>query len=100
MPNRRQTWPYRGAAESPPALTQSPDGLWSSARRFAGPLRAATEPRVGPRGVIPDGVRESDLGVDRVTPRGFDPMGTSDTRAPPQEASELIARVGRRTRRG
>ena len=98
MANRRRTWPYSGAAESPPAITVSPDTTLNSARSLAGPLRLGTEPRVGPRGVIPEGVRESDLGVDRVTPRGFDPMGTSDTRAPPQEPSELIARAGRRRR--
>lgn len=98
MPDRRRTWPYNGAAASPPALTQSPDGLLNSARSLAGPLRIGTAPGVGPRGA-PDGAYlDTDLGVDRVSPRGFDPMGTSDTRAPPQEPSELIARVGRRRR--
>ena len=98
MPNRRRSWPYNGAAASPAALTVSPDGLLSSSRSLVGPLRLGTEPRVGPRGVVSDGPGETDVGVDRVTPRGFDPMGTSDTRAPPQEASELISRVGRRRR--
>jgi hypothetical protein len=99
MPNRRQTWPYNGQAESPPAITVIPDTTTNSARSLAGPLRLGTEPRVGPRGNVNDGTfRESDLGVDRITPRGFDPMGTSDTRAPPQEASELISRAGRRRR--
>jgi hypothetical protein len=34
--------------------------------------------------------------MDRITPKGFDPLGTSDTRAPPQEASDLISREVRR----
>src|SRR5215471_2904000 len=95
MPNRNRSWPYRtGQAESPPSFTVSPDGLLVSSRSLAGPLRLGTEPRVGPRGNANDGgaYLDSDLGVDRITPRGFDPMGTSDTRAPPQEASELISR--------
>jgi len=97
MPNRRRTWPYNGAAASPPAITVSPDTDLNSARSLVGPLRLGTEPRVGPRGnANEDGPRGTDFGVDRVSPRGFDPMGTSDTRAPPQEASELISRAGRR----
>src|SRR5215469_3871947 len=98
MPNRRQTWPYSGEATSPPALTQSPDALLNSARRLAGPLRMGTAPGVGPRDNLDDEFRGSDLGMDRVSPRGFDPMGTSDTRAPPQEASELVTRAYRRRR--
>jgi len=101
MPNRNRSWPYRtGQAESPPSFTVSPDGLLVSSRSLAGPLRLGTEPRVGPRGNANDGgaYLDSDLGVDRISPRGFDPMGTSDTRAPPQEASELISRAGRRRR--
>jgi hypothetical protein len=30
--------------------------------------------------------------MDRVTPRGFDPAGTSDERAPRQERSLLLSR--------
>lgn len=98
MPNRRRTWPYDGAASSPPALTQSPDGLWNSARRFAGPLRVSTAPGVGPRGAPAANALDTDLGVDRITPRRFDPIGTQDERAPPFPSSELIARTGRRRR--
>jgi hypothetical protein len=36
--------------------------------------------------------------MDRISPRGFDPMGTSDTRAPAQEASDLLSREVRRGR--
>jgi hypothetical protein len=45
------------------------------------------------------GGNASDFGMDRVTPRGFDPLGTSDTRAPAQEASTLISKEVRRYKR-
>lgn len=69
----------------------TPDGYLRSERPLAGPLRLGTEPRVGPRGLLRDGTA-SDFEMDRITPRGFDPMGTSDTRAPPQEGSSLLSR--------
>ena len=97
MPNRRRTWPYEGQAASPPAITVSPDTDLNSARSLVGPLRLGTEPRVGPRGNADgDGPRGSDFGVDRVSPRGVDPMGWPVKRT--QEPSELISR-GRRNRR-
>lgn len=73
---------------------QHPDGVLKSDRSLAGPLRLGTEPRVGPKGFLRDG-NASDFGMDRVSPRGFDPMGTSDTRAPAQEASSLLSRETR-----
>lgn len=95
MPNRRQTWPYNGAAASPPALTQSPDGLWNSDRSFVGPLRMGTAPGVGPRrAVVAEGA--TDMGLDNITPRGIDPIGTSDLRGPAQPSSALINRYRRR----
>lgn len=81
----------------PTACFQAPDILERSDRSLAGPLRLGTEPRVGPKGgPMPGG---SDLGMDRVTPRGFDPMGTSLQREPRQEGSELISRQVRRYNR-
>jgi hypothetical protein len=78
---------------------QHPDAVLKSTRSLAGPLRFGTEPRVGPRGGLPDGEsRVSDFGMDRVSPRGFDPMGTSLTREPRQESSTLISRDVRRRR--
>jgi hypothetical protein len=59
-------------------------------------LRLGTAPGVGPRGAPPPG--GSDLGTDRVSPRGFDPLGTSDTRMPAQESSSLVSRDVRRKR--
>ena len=75
----------------------TPDGYLRSSRSLAGPLRYGTEPRVGPRDRLLGGM-PSDFEMDRVTPRGFDPMGTSDTRAPRQEDSVLIARSVRNRR--
>jgi hypothetical protein len=68
-----------------------------SNRSLAGPLRLGTSPGVGPRGAIRNG--SSDLGMDRITPRGFDPMGTSLEREPRQEASDLVAKEVRRSKR-
>jgi hypothetical protein len=68
-----------------------PEGFMRSGRPLAGPLRLGTEPRVGPKGLLRDG-STSDFGMDRVSPRGFDPMGTSLTRAPAQESSSLLSR--------
>lgn len=74
----------------PTAKFQTPDGIRRSDRSLAGPLRLGTSPGVGPRRM--GGPTATDFGVDRVSPRGFDPMGTSDTRAPAQEGSELVSR--------
>ena len=68
MPNARQSWPYNGAATSPAALTQTPDGLLNSDRSLAGPLRRGTSGNVGPvaRALGGNVVRgESDFGMDR-----------------------------------
>lgn len=86
---RQSEWPVVKREVVADFLT--PDGYLRSNRSVAGPLRLGTEPRVGPRGDISDS-RASDFGMDRVSPRGFDPMGTSDTRAPPQEGSTLLSR--------
>lgn len=72
-----------------------PDGYFRSDRPLAGPLRLGTEPRVGPRGLAGRGTA-SDMEMDRISPRGFDPAGTSDTRAPEQEPSYLLSRQIRR----
>ena len=99
--NQRE-WP-RGNPDgsernSPDAFFLTPDGYLKSGRSLAGPLRLGTEPRVGPRGALRDGTN-SDFGMDRVSPRGFDPEGTALTRYGPQEESPLISRQVRGTRR-
>lgn len=90
--NQRE-WPT--VKREPVGYFQHPDGILRSDRSLAGPLRLGTEPRVGPRGFLRDG-NASDFGVDRVSKRGFDPMGTSDSRDNAQEASSLLSRESRR----
>jgi hypothetical protein len=86
---KQSEWPR--VKRQPVADFLTPNGFLKSDRSLTGPLRLGTEPRIGPRGLLPDGT-SSDLGMDRVSPRGFDPAGTSDTRAPPQEGSTLLSR--------
>ena len=92
MPNERKQgeWPVVKRERIGDFLT--PDGYFRSGRNVAGPLRMGTEPRVGPRGLIEGAGSTSDMGTDRVSPRGFDPQGTSDSRVPPQEGSSLLSR--------
>lgn len=72
----------------------SPDGFLRNERSLAGPLRMGTAPGAGPKGLVAGGTA-SDFEMDRVTPRGFDPMGTHDERAPRQESSPLLSRAVR-----
>jgi hypothetical protein len=92
--DKEREWPV--VKRNPTAFFQAPGVLEKSTRAVAGPLRRGTERTVGPRGAPQPG--GSDFGMDRVTPRGFDPMGTSDTRAPAQEASELVSSQLRKAR--
>ena len=98
--NQRE-WPRQPPSgtnrTAPTAFFVTEDGYLKSERQLAGPLRMGTAPNVGPRGALRNG--SSDFGVDRVSPRGFDPIGTCDTRAPAQEASEQLSRELRRGRR-
>lgn len=102
--NQRE-WPQGRVSDgterrSPTGFFQTADALLRSDRSLAGPLRRGTSRGVGPTGRGGGrGGGSSDFGMDRITPRGFDPMGTSDTRAPPQEASELVSRETRNNRR-
>jgi len=74
----------------PDAFFATPDGYLKSGRSLAGPLRLGTEPTTGPRGAAGNG--SSDFGMDRISPRGFDPIGTALDRYGPQEESPLISR--------
>ena len=74
---KEREWPT--VKRNPVATFQTPDGYQNSDRQLAGPLRFGTARGVGPRGdAVADGRDEnrSDMGVDRVSPREFDPMGT------------------------
>jgi hypothetical protein len=75
-----------------------PDVTQRSDRSCAGPLRMGTEPGVGPKGpavALGRVESQSDYGMDRVTPREFDPLATSTTRYAPNLGSELIAKYKR-----
>ena len=78
----------------PTGFFQTADGVLKSGRSLAGPLRTGTAPGVGPKGAA-DGGNGSDFGTDRISPRGFDPMGTDLDRTGSQEASERVKRNGR-----
>ena len=74
------------------------DGFQKFERSVAGPLRYGTEPGVGPKGdAVALGRTEerSDLGMDRVSPREFDNLGTSMSRYRPQNESALISKQKR-----
>lgn len=85
--SKESEWPTN---RDPTAVFVTRDGYLKSGRPLVGPLRIGTEPRVGPRGS--DGGGGSDFGVDRISPRGFDPMGTALDRYGPQEESERVTR--------
>ena len=82
---------------SPTAFFATGDNMLKSGRGVAGPLRMGTAPPVGPGGLTRNG--SSDFGMDRITPRGFDPEGTALTRYGPQEPSPLVSRELRGTNR-
>ena len=86
-PPKRETGEERGA---PSAFFTSPDGYLKSGRSLAGPLRRGTTGPTGPKGASANG--PSDFGMDRISPRRFDPIGTSLQRAGTREESPLISR--------
>lgn len=92
MANGRRTWPYNGQADSPVALSLSPDTLLRSDRSLAARGRLGTAPGVGPVGFTPGGRAASDFGLDNVSPRRFDPLGTPDVRSPSFPGSTRIRR--------
>jgi hypothetical protein len=87
---KQSEWPPN---RDPAATFVTRDGYLKSGRPLGGPLRMGTAPGVGPKGAGDGG--SSDFGVDRVSPRGFDPMGTDLNRTGPQEASERVKRSDR-----
>lgn len=84
---------------SPRGFFQSRDGVLRSDRSLAGPLRTGTSADVGPRARSRGAGGESndsDFGMDRISPRGFDPIGTPDDRIGPQPSSNLVTEQLRR----
>lgn len=97
---RQGEWPR--VKREPDAWVLKPDGYERTDRSYAGPLRTGTSALhgVGPKNLVTTGEsRITDLGTDRVSPRGFDPAGTALSRYGPQYGSELIARRRRDTDR-
>lgn len=96
---RQGEWPrVREEQQTKDARFLTPDGFRKYDRSLVGPLRFGTEPGVGPKGpAVATGRTEerSDMGMDRVTPREFDPLGTGMSRYRPQNESDLIARQKR-----
>lgn len=89
------------ARNNPVAMYLTPTANQRSDRTLAGPLRLGTSRGVGPSGMLAPDSFGSDLSVDRVSPRNFDPLGTSLQREPRMERSDLISRQVRRPyRRG
>lgn len=87
---RQSEWPIvRGQKIADFAV---PDGYFRSNRAVSGPLRMGTAPGVGPAGLIEGAGSSSDMGMDRVSKRGFDPVGTSNSRDNAQEGSNLLSR--------
>jgi hypothetical protein len=72
----------------------TPDGYLRSERNLAGPLRMGTARGTGPTGFAPGG-GSSDFGVDRITPKRFDVIGSHNDRAPPRPSSTLLSRAVR-----
>jgi hypothetical protein len=82
---------------SPTAIFTHPDNFWKSERSVAGPLRRGTARGVGPSGGAGGG--NSDMGVDRISPRRFDPLGNYLSRDGAREESPQISRELRNNRR-
>jgi hypothetical protein len=86
---------------NPDAFVQHPMVTERIDRSLVGPLRYGTAEGVGPRGraVVAENSERSDMGMDRISPREFDPMGTSLNRYS-GNSSDLISREirGRRPR--
>jgi hypothetical protein len=98
MAEKESEWPR--IKREPVGFYQHPDGILKSTRSLAGPLRLGTSRGVGPGGLTGEG-NSSDFGLDRVTPRKMDPIGTSATRAPQvREPSSLLSRESRSKRDG
>ena len=77
MSQENQRPPFEPKRE-PIGFFKTPDVIQKSDRSVAGPLRMGTAPGVGPSGASLTG--NSDFEVDRITPRDFDPLGTTRDR--------------------
>jgi hypothetical protein len=85
---RQGEWPP--VKRQPDATFQATVGTQRLERSVAGPLRMGTAPGVGPRGAA--GNEASDYGMDRVTPREFDPIGTPQSRFTGEDSKLISSR--------
>jgi hypothetical protein len=87
---RQGEWPR--VKGNPDAFVVTPDAYERVDRNLAGPLRYGTSEGVGPRGraIVAEDSERTDLGMDRVSPRGYDPMGWPVWG--PQQPSDLVSR--------
>lgn len=95
---RQGPWPRMREFRWPDAKFAHPDGTFNSGRATDGPLRTGTAPdRVGPRGLYAsERTNYTDYGTDDLSPRRFDPLGSSNRRAPEFPGSQFISRELRR----
>jgi hypothetical protein len=88
-----------GARRDPVGVFATPDGYFRSDRNLAGPPRTGTSADVGPRARGPvsgDKSYATDFGMDRISPRDFDPIGTTRNRFGDIPSDALTEQVGRR----
>ena len=90
---RQGPWPPK-TDDQPIGWFQSPEVVQRSDRPLAGPLRFGTMPPVGPRRVRIGS--ESDFGMDRISPKDFDPMGTCRNRFGSIESTLVSSDVRKR----
>ena len=91
----QERWPP--IKNEPDACFLVPDGKFSSDRSVAGPLRMGTASGTGPNGPLIAG--RSDMGMDKLSPRRFDVMGSHNERSPPRETSRFISKEIRGARK-
>lgn len=91
---------HRGRQGEWAPVKNQPDACFVNANGYfrldapvAGPLRMGTNPPVGPKGdaVTASNARRSNFGTDRISPRDFDPLGTTRNRFGSIEA-DLLAK--------
>ena len=86
--------PWFEAKREPTACFAHTTGIFRSDRTTAGPLRMGTAPGTGPHGAGTTG--SSDFELDRISPKSFDPLGTTLDRF----GSIQSARISKEVRSG
>ena len=81
--------PWFEAKREPTACFINSNGKYRSDRALAGTLRFGTV-GIGPNGPLMAG--RSDMGMDKLSPRRFDVLGSHNERSPAREASKFISK--------